>query len=206
MAHKKLGLAMPAPRHSAPPSDRTGTLNTDRPAETHVRLFGSMICVWKDVGEQNENRLRTHRIIDVQIDSANCNPGSGRKCTERVLSKGVAGQVAELADALDLGSSGATRQSSNLCLPMYPPRQGLISERISWLRYVVRAASECARSPGGRERAESSATSRLDARCKRPREHISRTKNPASAPCGSSSVVEHRLAKARVASSNLVFR
>ncbi len=28
-----------------------------------------------------------------------------------------AGQVAELADALDLGSSGATRQSSSLCLP-----------------------------------------------------------------------------------------
>ena len=29
----------------------------------------------------------------------------------------VAGQVAELADALDLESSGATRQSSSLCLP-----------------------------------------------------------------------------------------
>ena len=46
------------------------------------------------------------------------NQPPGRKTTESVLSKGVAGQVAELADALDLGSSGATRQSSNLCLPM----------------------------------------------------------------------------------------
>ena len=58
--------------------------------------------------------------------------------------------MAELADALDLGSSGVTHQSSSLCLP--------IAEAVS----------------------------------RRSR--------------GSSSVVEHRLAKARVASSNLVFR
>ena len=56
--------------------------------------------------------------------------------------------MAELADALDLGSSGVTHQSSSLCLPI--------------------AARRLMR--------------------------------------GSSSVVEHRLAKARVASSNLVFR
>ena len=56
--------------------------------------------------------------------------------------------MAELADALDLGSSGVTHQSSSLCLPI--------------------AAGSVVR--------------------------------------GSSSVVEHRLAKARVASSNLVFR
>ena len=42
---------------------------------------------------------------------------AGRKSTWYVLSIGVAGQVAELADALDLESSGATRQSSSLCLP-----------------------------------------------------------------------------------------
>ncbi len=58
----------------------------------------------------------------------------------------VVGRMAELVDALDLGSSGAARQSSSLCSPT----------------------------------------------------------NIQS--CGSSSVVEHRLAKARVASSNLVFR
>src|SRR6516164_728118 len=40
-----------------------------------------------------------------------------RKCFRPVLSIRVAGQVAELADALDLGSSGATHQSSSLCLP-----------------------------------------------------------------------------------------
>ena len=32
----------------------------------------------------------------------------------------LAGHVAELVDALDLGSSGATRQSSSLCLPTHP--------------------------------------------------------------------------------------
>ncbi len=31
--------------------------------------------------------------------------------------RGDFGHVAELVDALDLGSSGATRQSSSLCLP-----------------------------------------------------------------------------------------
>ena len=66
--------------------------------------------------------------------------------------------MAELADALDLGSSGATHQSSSLCSP------------ISAL------------------------------------ESPSASRNYAGPPCGSSSVVEHRLAKARVASSNLVFR
>jgi hypothetical protein len=71
---------------------------------------------------------------------------AGGKAPRAFYLSGSLGQVAELADALDLGSSGATRQSSSLCLPT---------------SHAIR---------------------------------------------GSSSVVEHRLAKARVASSNLVFR
>ena len=40
--------------------------------------------------------------------------------------RGLSGHVAELADALDLGSSGATHQSSTLCVPsskIVPPRK-----------------------------------------------------------------------------------
>jgi hypothetical protein len=40
----------------------------------------------------------------------------GRLAAE-LLASWKNGHVAELVDALDLGSSGATRQSSSLCLP-----------------------------------------------------------------------------------------
>ena len=70
------------------------------------------------------------------------------------------GRMAELVDALDLGSSGETHQSSSLCSPTTD----------AFPEVVGRGTANLA----GRR--------------------------------GSSSVVEHRLAKARVASSNLVFR
>ena len=50
---------------------------------------------------------------------------------------GVAGQVAELADALDLESSGATRQSSSLCLPTSETQEFYMSNR--WHRIATSA-------------------------------------------------------------------
>src|ERR1700722_12232959 len=58
-------------------------------------------------------------------------PRHGRKSIRGVLSKEVAGQVAELADALDLGSSGATRQSSSLCLPIALRANGRVRAEVA---------------------------------------------------------------------------
>ena len=96
----------------------------------------------------------------------------------RLLTEAANGHVAELADALDLGSSGATRQSSSLCMPTNVKRRR--KPNVSPVSIAAGVRFSGTEEP-----------------------HFADLR---SAKCGSSSVVEHRLAKARVASSNLVFR
>ncbi len=156
--------------------------------------------------------IRLEEYSSARKTSHVTSPGRrGRKSIRRVLSIGVAGQVAELADALDLGSSGATRQSSSLCLPTLDGHENRIDTlnfRASCFRGAGRRVERRVNAREARRararRVECSGA--RDALRKRPQEPSICTQEAASDTRGSSSVVEHRLAKARVASSNLVFR
>ncbi len=55
------------------------------------------------------------RCDDVSADFRYCEETTSRRLKNQL--RGCRGQVAELADALDLGSSGATHPSSSLGLP-----------------------------------------------------------------------------------------
>ena len=138
--------------------------------------------------------------------------------TPLVLCRASCGQVAESVDALDLGSSGATHPSSSLGLPRHHPRSPAETQpRIpSPPQASPRAVLGSQSAEGNQDvkRAHGECTSHLKPRARVSQGGPKRASafggrgglGPQRLSSGSSSVVEHRLAKARVASSNLVFR